>query len=269
MTLTIVATPDTTFAVPPPRITIDLTTTGGASDAFTVMRNDPDGKQRPVVLEANSRFTSSAWTGWDYHAPFNQPVSYTVFSAGQQATSSPDVTLVETQSWLQHPTNPALSIPVDKVMSIGERTSVSTATTHWAYGAHYPVVRSEGVRRARTGTLTFQTQSADSLKVFHELLADSGVILLNLVLPGQPDEIWSWVLPGDQKDTNPAGDGWVWYPNRTVSFSYQRVDTPAANTAPLWIYGTVIVDPAMPTYADLLTVYATYGDLVVDYRQLT
>jgi hypothetical protein len=105
--------------------------------------------------------------------------------------------------------------------------------------------------------------------VFHELLADSGVILLNLVLPGQPDEIWSWVLPGDQKDTNPAGDGWVWYPNRTVSFSYQRVDTPAANTAPLWIYGTVIVDPAMPTYADLLTVYATYGDLVVDYRQLT
>jgi hypothetical protein len=25
----------------------------------------------------------------------------------------------------------------------------------------------------------------------------------------------------------------------------------------------------MPTYADLLTVYATYGDLVVDYRQLT
>lgn len=264
MTLTAAAIPDPTFS--PPRIRINLTTTGGASDLFALVRNDPDGRQRPVLLEVNPHFTSSAWSGWDYHAPFNQPVSYTVFSGALQANTS-QVTLAMTQSWLQHPTNPALSVPVDKVMSVGERVTASTATTHWAYGAHYPVVRSEGVRRARTGTLTFQTQTSDSLTKLRALLIDSGVVLVNMVLPGQPDESCLWVLPGDQTDTNP-GDGWVYYPTRNVSFTYQMVDTPSGNTAPLWTYATLLADPAMTTYASLITQYANYGNMVIDYRQV-
>lgn len=264
MTLTATATPLPTD--PQPRIRIDLATTAGASDLFSLVRNDPDGRARPVLLENNTHFTSSAWSGFDYHAPFNQPVSYTVTSVGSSATTLA-VTLSMSQSWLIHRINPGLSTPIDDVLSIADRVSASTATLHWAFGARFAVQRNEGVRHAQSGSLVFRCNSADSLQAMQACIQDSGVVLLNLCGPdgGWLDEDWAWISPGDETDSNPA-DGWVFYPTRNMTLPYQVVDTPSGVLAPTWTYATLLATYSQYT-PDLPNAYTNYGNMTIDYRQ--
>jgi hypothetical protein len=267
MTVTIVATPAPTD--PQPRTQINITGSGAdASAYFTLVRTDPGGRVRKVITEPNPRLTSGVWAGYDYHAPFNQPVTYQV-TATTQATAAP-VTLTSPVSWLIHRTNPALSVQIDKVMAIPDRVVASTAAAHYAFGAEFPVTRNEGARRARTGALTVQVTSAAHLAAVESLLHDSGVILMNLTLGagvGWLDETWAWIQPGDLTFSNPGA--WAFYPTRNVAFPFQIVDVPAGAIAPVWSYGTLLADSAdFPTYAALPVNYHNYSNAVIDSRSV-
>ena len=266
MSLTVVATPLPTDAQP--RIRLDVTDSAGGSASFTVTRTDPDGRVRKVITEPNPHVTSGTWSGFDYHAPFNQPVTYTVVTT-VSATSSA-VTLSMSASWLIHRTNPGLSIQVSAINTIADRTSPSTAATHFPFGAEFPVTRNEGVRRARSGSFTIRAESKNELDDIDSLLHDSGVILMNFT-NGDPtawfDETWAWIQPGDLQFMNPEGNGWVYYPNRRVQIPYQIVDVPAGAITPVWTYATLLADTAdFPSYTAVGTGYHNYADVVTDTR---
>lgn len=48
------------------------------SEFLSVFRSDPDGRVRKVILPSDTRLSASAWSGYDYHAPFNKAVTYQV-----------------------------------------------------------------------------------------------------------------------------------------------------------------------------------------------
>lgn len=263
MTVSITATqePDNE----PPRVRLNVGTTGTSTALFTVVRTDPDGRDRRVILSASQRFTSSAAIVYDYHAPFNQPVSYTVTSESVSATSSA-VALSVSDPWLIHRTNSTLSVKVDAIASIGDLASESTAATSFAFGAVYPVTRNEAVRRALSGTLDLRCDSHDNLDAVMALMADSGVVLCNFPQKSGEwsDLTWAWVQPGTITRSNKAD--WSWHGYRHLSFPFQVTDTPAGNLAPDWTY-QILSDSLSPiTYAQLAALYDNYADMTIDYR---
>lgn len=80
MTITATAKPEPQTATHPPRVRIDITATsptpGGAPVVLT--RTHADGRSYRVILETGAHLTAGSWSGFDYLAPFNQPVSYSV-----------------------------------------------------------------------------------------------------------------------------------------------------------------------------------------------
>lgn len=267
MTLTVTVTPFPANVPPRNQISITDTTPGNATAAFILTRNDPDGRARPVIGSPSPRLTTGAAVVFDYHAPFNTPVTYTVVTTLTASTAL--VTLTMAKNWLIHRSNQVLSVAVDKIINIADRVVPSTAVAHFAFGARYPVVRNEGTRRARTGNLTLQVNSAAQMTALVTLLQDSGVILMNLTLGqnvGWMDETWAWIQPGDLTFNNPAA-GWAFFPSRHVSFPYQVVDIPATVGVALWNYATLLADVThLPTYASLMTTYANYANVVIDFR---
>ena len=267
MTLTLTATPFSFES--PPRVQLNITSTNTAPNAvdpfahFTIKRTDADGRSRNVIMAPDPLLTSGVWSGNDFHAPNNQPVTYTVYT-GSLSASSAQVKVTAPGSWMMHRSNPTLAVKVDSVSEIGDRTSPSTAAIHWVVNAEYPVAKNQGVRRARSGQLVIECESPDNEAAVRELLHDSGVVLLNLETSagGWWDEKWAWIQPLDVVQSNPAG--WLYFTSRTITFPYQVVDTPAAAIIPLWTYEMLAAE--FGHYPDLPPAFGSYADMAANHR---
>lgn len=94
MTLTLMATAYTSSGTTPPRVQLNVVSTASSpnplvgSESLTVYRNDPDGQQREVIIPDDSRLSGGIATLFDYHAPFNTPVSYVVAAGSVTADGS-------------------------------------------------------------------------------------------------------------------------------------------------------------------------------------
>lgn len=92
MTLTLTTTPEPNNV--PPRVRLDVLSTAGTpnpllgTELVTLFRVDPDGRTRKVIVPADSRLSAHAWTGYDYHAPFNKPVGYQVVAGNATVDSA-------------------------------------------------------------------------------------------------------------------------------------------------------------------------------------
>lgn len=78
-TIQVLAVPDPMAS--PPRVRLDVSALVGQvpRDApVTILRTDPDGLQRRVITPYGARLSAGLWSGFDYHPPFNEVVSYTV-----------------------------------------------------------------------------------------------------------------------------------------------------------------------------------------------
>lgn len=137
--------------------------------------------------------------------------------------------LDSTRTWLCHPSDPSLSVAVDAVTEISDRTSASTAVAHWPYGSKYPVPRDEGTSRALTGSMLLRVDSPETLAALRRLLSTSAPLWVNMA--GQDagsgwwDDPYGWVMHGDVGDVNKAG--WVGYPYRHVQIPWTQIDVPA------------------------------------------
>lgn len=269
MTLTLTATAEPAQPNQPPRIRLDIVGTAPTSPSsrYTLLRLDADGRSRPVVGVLNAALTTGTATAYDYHAPFNSPVGYSV-TAGTVTTTAPPVTIASSDSWLIHRTNPNLSVKIDNIIEIAQRSYQSTSALHWVFGAEFPVAKNEGVRRARAGQLTIAAESKANHDALVAALADSGPILINFASPPNDqvtwwDETWAWIQPDAYTTSNPAG-GWIYYQYRHLNFSYQVVDTPVAASVPLWSWSDVATTFA--TWADFSAAYATWSGAAIDYR---
>lgn len=265
MTLTVTAVVD--FSLPP-RVRLDVaSTTGGplpvpGGAPVAVVRVHEDGSRWPVLLENGARLGGGSWAGFDYHAPFNQLITYVAQAAGFESAQSVVTELVnDSTTWLIHASDPSLSLIPDKVREIGDLTYASDAEQFDVYGSQYPVTVSSGFRKAAASTLTVVV-AAGSVAAVRALLADSGPILVNTPADDGWDVTWLWVQPGAVTISNPAN--MTAYPWRRVSFPFQHIGAPDIDVTPVWT-----CDDVVATYATcnaVVAAYSTCTNLALDVR---
>lgn len=241
----------------PPRTLLQLTYTGQTSAVIT--RSDPDGRERPVRLgEPAALDVSGSWVGFDYESWFGEPSTYTaVTGAGSLTTSS--VTLDATAIWLRHPGVPSLSLPID-FQGEGEPVRPVNQAILEPLNRRTPIVVTDGRRRAKRGTITIRTATADEADALLDLLDDTSVLLLDIpparTLNMAPHQYLSL---GDLTEGRRRPD---YYPNPHKIFTapYVVVDRPAGGLQAERTYDTVLADFA--SYTAVKNAYATYTDLL-------
>lgn len=271
MTLTITAAVD--FSLPP-RVRLDVASTtagplpipGGAP--VSVVRIHEDGSRWSVLLENGARLAGGSWSGFDYHAPFNQFVTYAAQAAGLESSASGTVEMInDSTTWVIHPSNPDLSLTPEVVTKLGDLDYDSDAQVFDVYNSPYPVTVSSGFRKAPASSIEFMILKED-VSSWVELFADSGPILLNTPSTEGWDVTWAWVQPGALKVSNPGASGFsrgpVNHPLRTVSFPFRLIGAPDVDVTALWT-----CDDVVATYATcnaVLAAYSTCTNLTLDVR---
>jgi hypothetical protein len=271
MTLSITAVLD---GWSPPRVRLDVDSTTGAplpvpaGSPVAVVRVHADGTRWPVLLEDGARLGAGSWAGFDYHAPFNQAVTYVAQAAGNESAASAEVRILNAKTtWLCHDSTPALSFRPDIITKIGDLGYKSDAETFDVYNSAYPVTVSSGFRRAAASSLEFLI-TADRVPAVRALLASSGAVLINT--PSKPgwDVGWAWVQPGDVTISNDGASGFdrgsINYPYRKVVFPFQVIGAPDVDVTPTWT-----CDDVVATYATcdvMLSHYTTCENLALDVR---
>lgn len=240
----------------PPRIRLDVTATAGET-AATVTRLNPDGATVPVRTTDGNPLTISAGTAlvYDYEAPFGQPVRYsTVETPG---TLSAAVTVAEPAVWLIHVGVPALSRRV-RIIDVPQRARPVVRGIHTPMGRRYPVVQTDGQRKAAEYTLTVRTDDDDERAALDDLLDDAGTLLLNVPAGKGWGVGAEYVSVGDSTEARRAD--WGAYPLRDWLLPCTVVDRPVGGTqaertlADLAGYGTL---------AALSAAYGTLFDVAV------
>ena len=251
---TITVTPTVELDNSPPRVRLDVSDANlPAYRETTVVRLDPSGRSTPVRTTDGNPLTLSASGAnqvglvYDYEAPYGLPVSYSTVE--DPATVSAQVTVDEARIWLIHPGVPELS-QVITVVQFGARTRAAQRGVFRPMGRKYPVVHTDGQRKAPEFTLTLFTATLTELDALDALCSDMGDLLLN-VPAGKGFGIGAeYVSVGDLTEsriTRFAGE-----PGRYWDLPCTVVDRPAGGTQ------------ADRTYADLLA-YASYADLMAAY----
>lgn len=230
MTLTISGVPSYTLLLPPSVVLTAAATTGAPNAVvdgapLQVVRIHADGTRHNVLTSPNPRFSGGVWSGLDCHAPFNQFVTYEI-TAGP-TVSSAAVLLTSTATWLVHAATPTLSVKVDAVAVIGDRTR-STRATRFQPVEAAAVYVTDGVRNGVTGSIDVRA----NLAAIDTLMEDDSAILINTPGTTGYDLTWMWVQPKDVQYVNPAG-GWVKYPVRHAVIPFEETADPLTDSAPL------------------------------------
>ena len=248
--MTITVTPSLEPTNSPPRVRLDVSASAGETST-TVTRQNPDGSIIPVRTQDGGPLALSAGTGliYDYELPYSASVTYS--SQESPSTVSSAVTLSVSSTWLVHPGVPALSMPVTlRPGTLQEETYGVARSVLFPMGRVNPIIVNDGTRKGGQSSLTVTTQSLDELSSLRALIADAGVLLLNIPADQSVGFDTCYISIGDVKFarwTDVVIDSY-----RDVVLPFYVVDRPAGGTT------------AQRTYADL-TVYATYADLARAY----
>lgn len=248
MTLTVTAAPQQMAS--PPRVLLDVAALPSVMDELQVWRRHPDGEQWRVLTSGPVTITS-AWSGIDLHAPFNVPVQYQARTGSQVSAWSSPVNVVSRRTWLQHASDPDLSVKVE----------VELPTSGWEYGdttARFPVLDGPTVHRA-IGDRPGATRSLEILSMspamdtrLDALLRSSGPLVLNHRNPRRPFFGWRWIQPG-KPSVKPAAE-WV------------RDDLPMTWTVPFELTAGPDVDiEHVWTQGDLRAAFSTQAQVDAAY----
>lgn len=220
MTLAVaaVAQPGTT----PP--SVRLTITSSSSTAVTVQRQLPDGTTEEVrTSDGNPLSVSGTATLVDAAAPFGQQITY----IANGAAVSNAVVVNADRPWLVHLGYPDRSVPV-AIARIDARDRDVTQGVFWPMGGKYPIVVTDGTRRAPASTLTVRTTGLAAEAALERILADASTLLLNIPASRQWGVTYEYVAIGKVSEANPAG--WGGYPDRLWDLPYQVVQAPVGGT---------------------------------------
>jgi hypothetical protein len=251
---TITVTPTVELDSNPPRVRLDVSDADlPAHTETTVVRLDSSGRTSPVRTADGNPLTLTTsganriGTVYDYEAPYGSPVSYSTVE--DPASVSAQVTIDVAEVWLVHPGVPELSRPVT-VAEFGPRSYAAERGVFRPMGRRYPVVHTDGQRKAAEYMLTLRTDTLTEYAALMSLTSDMGDLLLNV-----PESL---------------GFG--------ITAEYVSVDTLvesrfmeyAADRHRYWDLPCTVVDrpaggtQAERTYADLL-VFSSYADLQAAY----
>lgn len=249
MTATIVATaePDAT----PPRVRLNVTTN---QTSLTLYRVAQDGTKTPVRSYDGGPFpvSGTTLTAYDPEAAIGLPVSYTADGAG--ITNSGVVTVTGSQVWLAHPGVPTRSQPIT-VRTLGERSYQSNQSVRYPLGRRYPIVASDGRRKAATYDLTLLTSTLTDMGELEDLFADMSPLLLQVPADKGWGVVSEYVAIGDVKQGRVVRVAVE--PMREWSLPCSVVDRPAGGSQAFNTYGLSLSKYA--TYGARFAAHATYG----------
>lgn len=272
MTLTITAAADSSSGSPRIRLDVASTVSGPlpipTGAPVGVVRIHSDGARWPVLLEDGARLAGGSWAGFDYHPPFNTPVTYAAQAAGLESAASAETELPnDSSTWLVHRSNPELSVIPEMVTVLGDQDYESDAETFDVFNSKFPVTVSSGFRKAASSSIELTVPRAQ-VKDLLALFQDSGPVLLNTPGTDEWDLTWAWIQPGAIKVSNPAPAGYSLgaanFPMRKISFPFRHIGAPDVDVTPLWTCADVVA-----TYATCAAVVATYStcvNLALDVR---
>jgi hypothetical protein len=266
----------------PPRIALELT--WPEAPTATVERLDPDGRWRPVRTGEPATIVET-WLGYDYEAPYGDPVSYRatsgdglVINAGPGSFSGTDfpdldegmgveynpdgsvahydVVLDVPAAWLIHPGVPSLSCPL-RVVSVSERTRPARRGVFDVIGRQTPVVASQR-RKAGGYEVKLRTLDDAAAAALEAALDDSSPLLLNI-----PTSLgWllrrTWVSVGDlvvtpYTDLNGRDHRLVW------TLPVLEVDRPSGAQQAQWTLDDLQAERL--TFDDLTQGYGSFADV--------
>lgn len=216
-----------------PAVRVNVTSSPSVTDRIQVWRTHEDGTTWRVLTEPNPVIVGS-WVGFDYHAPFNQPVTYYAQAGGLTSAVSAPVWVLSDSVWIIHASDPTLSVMVEKITTLQPYTYGDRATEFVVLNRQNPVLRTDSPRGGETGELTVKCSTPEQRAGVKALLADNGAVLLNT--PFTVDDIgWKWVRVKDMPISNPGG--YIDFPSRYIALSYSEVDPPDADAFPVWSAG--------------------------------
>lgn len=244
-----------------PTVQISVASSPTVADSLVLFRVHDDGTQHRVLLESGAVLVGS-YVGNDYHAPFNQRVTYVAQSGGLTSAESGPVWVPGRRLWLVHAGVPALSVLVDKWMAVAAYEYGSTSKSYQVLGRKLPVVRSDYPRNGESGTLTVKCDGRSSRAAMKALLADDGPILVNTQFTD--DEVgWKWVQVGKLTFQNPAG--FNSFPYRAAVLPYVECAQPDTDQG-FRTFDQGEADFPGATLASMGSVYATLQDAKLDKR---
>ena len=253
--LAITATPEPGGA--PPRVRVDITDTRAVpATSVTVLRTDPDGRQHAVRTSDGGPFgltlfgTDRAGVLYDYEAPFGQQVTYTL-AENLQAVSP--TTLDVPDVWLIHPGVPSRSMRI-RVAGISPLARRVQRGVFYPLGNRYPIVNTDGRRKAPEGTLMVRTESDPDRAAMDALLDDAQTLLLNVPAAKKWGLTALYIAVGDAEEARFLN--WGSHPYRNWPLPFVVVDRPAGGAQAQWN-----LDEVDAAYADLDEVKATYPTL--------
>lgn len=251
MTVGITATPEPSYS--PPRIRLDVT-----SDQASVLvyRVAPDGTRSLVRTYDGGPLTISAGTAlmYDNEAPYGVSVTYTADGAG--VTNSAAVNLSNIASvWLVHPGVPVRSLPV-RVGSFGPRERSATQAVRYPLGRQFPIVASDGKRKAATYEMTLVTLDLEELSDLEGLLADLSPLLLNVPAEKGWGLTSEYVAVGTLTEARLSRVAALWERTWTLPCTVVARPTGGSQAQITYAYS----ENLYPTYTDRLAAHATYAE---------
>jgi hypothetical protein len=142
-------------------------------------------------------------------------------------TVNAPATLAVGQSWLHHPTNSTLSMPV-LVQSLDTETQPITQTVNYVLSRARPVVVNDGARKSRTGNLTVVLRTIAERVAWVALTTDGSPLKFTCPAGWGWEFSSAWMSLGVIAWTNPAGFGRD--PYRLASAPFVLVDPPSVAT---------------------------------------
>lgn len=255
MTTTITATPEPAHL--PPRVRLDVTWTGATT--AMIQRTDPDGTVQPVRFADPIVLTGGAATFYDYESWFGAATVYTA-TVGTSSVSASPVTLAATAVWLRHPTLPSLSIS-PLIEFEDDVVRVIKAAKKEPIGRKYPLVISDGSRKAPSSGMTLVTWTLDDKDALLSLFDDGTPLLLDV----PPALGWGfthqYMAVGNLTESRPAPDV-AQEQARRWPFTYDVVDRPASGPSAPWTFAALLTQNV--SFAGVLAKYATFADLLAN-----
>jgi len=247
----------------PPRVLVSVSSSPASTAVLRVFRVRQNGSQERVLTTGRA-VLNGTWSGYDYHAPFNEQIKYFA-QTGLEADSalSSVVFIPSDKMWLMHPSDPDLSFPVGAVLKFGNRSRKDTSEGFKVLNSGVTVRRTVGPRGPETGDLSVLLEDQTDVEQVEALLDASSPILLN---SPRPEVVKSkWVQPGDWTIGPPAGS-YFRSDLRALSFSYEECRVPDEDVAPVWTYADVKVAFPGATYSSIKSTWSSYQNSRLDIR---
>ena len=249
MTATITATPEP--AATPPRVRLNVTTD---QSTLVLYRVAQDGTKTVVRSYDGGPFPVPGTTllTYDVEAPLGLPVSYTADGSG--VTNSAVVTLSGSTVWLTHVGVPARSRAIT-VKSFGERQDPVEQSVRYPLNRKFPVVASDGRRKAPTYEMTVLTRTLTEVSDIEAILDDLTPLLLQV--PASK----GWGVVSEYVNVGPAAQRrltpFAGNPDRDWALALAVVARPIGGAQTDNTYAKSFA--AYPTYAARFAAAPTYG----------